>query len=395
LIKRLFHCWNIKKNVYLPKQKEMVKMAVEPAKILIVDDSRVFRSILEKIISQIPGVKVVGTADSGTTAIEFLRLHTVDLMTLDVEMPEMDGLETLKKMLTCKGELKAVPEVLMVSSLTRTGSDITLKALECGAFDFIAKPPPEAQNSQESLHRMLQTTLTAWLSRRSRGHLRPITQAPFAVRTATASASPAFSLKPTIHAKPVMAILIGVSTGGPKSLADMLPKLCKMTTLPILLVQHMPPNFTKSLADSLNAKCEHKVVEGLPGTIVQDKTVYIAPGGCHMVVNTRGANYVLDNNQDPPENGCRPSVDVLFRSAAQAYPPDSLIGVILTGMGNDGTPSLPHLKNKNAYLIAQDESSSVVFGMPRAAADTGLLNKVATLMSIPEAIVERINMGRK
>jgi two-component system chemotaxis response regulator CheB len=387
-----------KKKCILPLAKEIGKMPVEPAKILIVDDSRVFRSILEKIISHIPGVQVVGTADSGTTAIEFLRLRTVDLMTLDVEMPEMDGLATLKEMLKRKIELKAVPEVLMVSSLTRTGSDITLKALELGAFDFIAKPPPEAQNSQESLQRMLQTAIQAWISRKNRGFSR-LSTSPFAARTATtvpnASASFSYTLRTSIHAKPIMAILIGVSTGGPKSLAEMLPKLCTMTTLPILLVQHMPPNFTKSLADSLNAKCNHKVIEGLPGTIVQEKTVYIAPGGCHMVVNSRGANYVLDNNQDAPENGCRPSVDVLFRSAAQAYPPDSLVGVILTGMGNDGTPSLTYLKNKNAYLIGQDEDSSVVFGMPRAAAATGLLNKVATLMHIPEAIVERINMGRR
>jgi len=379
----------------------------ELAKILIVDDSRVFRSILEKMISTIPGVQVVGAVDSGTAAIEFLKIRSADLMTLDVEMPGMDGLATLKKMLESKAELKSVPDVLMVSSLTRTGSDITLKALEHGAFDFIAKPAPEVPNSQESLSRMLHTTIGAWVSRKNRGVvITPRTggvhpAAPGAHGAATAAAAAAgssftYSLaKPSVHTKPILAIVIGVSTGGPKSLADMLPKLCSMTTLPILLVQHMPPNFTKSLADSLNAKCNHTVVEGLPGTVVEDKTVYIAPGGCHMVVNSKGAHYVLDNNNDPPENGCRPSVDVLFRSAAQAYPSDSLVGVILTGMGNDGTPSLPHLKNKNAYLIAQDEESSVVFGMPRAAAATGLLDKVVTLMRVPDAIVERINLGRK
>ncbi|MCL1956087.1 MAG: chemotaxis-specific protein-glutamate methyltransferase CheB [Fibromonadales bacterium] len=369
----------------------------EPAKILIVDDSRVFRSILEKMIANIPGVQVVGTVDSGLAAMEFLKIRPVDLMTLDVEMPGMDGLATLKKMLACKGELKSTPDVLMVSSLTRTGSDITLKALECGAFDFIAKPAPEIPNSQESLNRMLNTTISAWVSRKSRGGVTP-TRIGVHPAAAAAGAGSGFTYtlaKPSVHTKQIQAIVIGVSTGGPKSLADMLPKLCSMTTLPILLVQHMPPNFTKSLADSLNAKCNHTVIEGLPGTVVEDKTVYIAPGGCHMVVNSRGTHYVLDNNNDPPENGCRPSVDVLFRSAAQAYPADTLVGVILTGMGNDGTPALQYLKNKNAYLIAQDEESSVVFGMPRAAAATGLLDKVATLIRIPEAIVERINLGRK
>jgi len=376
----------------------------DPIRILIVDDSKVFRTILEKIISGISGAQVVGTADSGITAIEFLRMRTVDLMTLDVEMPGMDGLETLKKMLACKKELKNTPDVLMVSSLTRTGSDTTLKALEYGAFDFIAKPAPEVPNSQESLTRMLQNAIAAWHSRKNRGVAitRPgYTQgAPGAPGVAdkagiTARSGSGFTYKlaaPSVHTKSVMAIAIGVSTGGPKSLAEMLPKLCSMTTLPILLVQHMPPNFTKSLADSLNAKCSHEVVEGLPGTVVKEKTVYIAPGGNHMVVRTRGAQFVLENNQDPPENGCRPSVDVLFRSVAAAYPPDSIVGVILTGMGNDGTPSLPHLKNKNAYLVAQDEESSVVFGMPRAAAATGLLDKVATLMKIPEAILERVKI---
>jgi len=375
----------------------------EPIRILIVDDSKVFRTILEKIISGISGVQVVGTADSGITAIEFLRMRTVDLMTLDVEMPGMDGLETLKKMLACRKELKNTPDVLMVSSLTRTGSDTTLKALEYGAFDFIAKPAPEVPNSQESLTRMLQNAIAAWHSRKNRGVA--ITRPGYTAGTSDTSKTPGAAAaklpassftytlaKPSPHSKAIMAIAIGVSTGGPKSLAEMLPKLCSMTTLPILLVQHMPPNFTKSLADSLNAKCTHEVMEGLPGTVVKEKTVYIAPGGNHMVVRTRGADFVLENNQDPPENGCRPSVDVLFRSVAAAYPPDSIVGVILTGMGNDGTPSLPHLKNKNAYLIAQDEDSSVVFGMPRAAAATGLLDKVATLMKIPEAVMERVKI---
>jgi two-component system chemotaxis response regulator CheB len=376
-------------------------MATEPAKLLIVDDSRVFRTILEKIISAIPSVKIIGTADSGISAIEFLRKNAVDLMTLDVEMPGMDGLETLKKIFASKSELKAVPEVLMVSSLTRTGSDTTMKALELGAFDFVAKPAPDAANSQESLTRVLNNAITIWTSRRNRnlsGRGTPLPGVPKPAAVAKPAGPVAFSYniaKTFNHAKPVMAILIGVSTGGPKSLSDMLPKLCSMTNLPILLVQHMPPNFTKSLADSLGTKCKHKVIEGLPGTIVQENTVYIAPGGYHMVVNTKGANFVLENNQEPPENGCRPSVDVLFRSAAKAYPADSLVGVVLTGMGSDGALAMKPLRDKNAYLISQDEESSVVFGMPRAAAATGLIDKVATLLSIPEAILSRVNMTKK
>jgi len=364
-------------------------------RVLVVDDSRVFRSILEKILASIPGVQVVGGVGKGLDALEFLRMRTVDLVTLDVEMPGMNGLETLRKMIAEKATFKAMPDVLMVSSLTRTGSDITLKSLELGAFDFIAKPGSNVHDAQEHLSRMLRNAVTAWRTKQTLSKARAGATAAATPVAAKQQEGYSYKLNPSPHTKPVMAIVLGVSTGGPKSLADMLPKLCKSTDLPILMVQHMPPNFTKSLAESLGLKCEHKVVEGEPGMVVESKCVYIAPGGNHMTVRSRGTSFVLATNQDPPENGCRPSVDVLFRSAAQAYPSDSLVGIILTGMGKDGTPSLPEMKRKNAYLIAQDEGSSVVFGMPRAAADTGLLDKVASLMNIPDAVVERINMVKR
>ena len=364
----------------------------QPTRVLIVDDSKVFRSILEKILTAIPGVQVIGGVGKGVDALEFLRMRTVDLVTLDVEMPDMNGMETLQKMIEQKASFKAMPGVLMISSLTRTGSDITLKSLELGAFDFVAKPGPNMENAQTHLERMLKSAIIAWKTRHNItvGRPKPATSAtlrPSAGSTRTIATSP--------HTKPVMAIVLGVSTGGPKSLAEILPKLCMSTDLPILLVQHMPPNFTKSLADSLAVKCKHSVTEGAQGMVVKQKYIYIAPGGYHMTVRTRGTDYVLETNQDHTVNGCRPSVDVLFRSAARAYPDDSLIGVILTGMGNDGTPSLPDMKKKNAYLIAQDEETSVVFGMPRAAAATGLLDKVASLPNIPDAVLERINMVKK
>jgi len=373
----------------------------QPVRVLVVDDSKVFRSILEKIISAIPGVQVVGSVGKGLDALEFLRIRTVDLVTLDVEMPDMNGMETLQKMIEQKSAFKVMPDVLMISSLTRTGSDITLKALELGAFDFIAKPGANMQNAQEHLTRMLQNAISTWKHRQTMRKSGPAFSpaaagnAAQSVRIPAPASAAVYPIPPVSHTKPIMAIVLGVSTGGPKSLAEMLPKLCASTDLPIMLVQHMPPNFTKSLADSLALKCKHKVVEGEAGMVVESKHVYIAPGGNHMTVRTRGTDFVLDTNQDPPENGCRPSVDVLFRSAAKAYPVNSLIGVILTGMGNDGTPSLPEMKRKSAYLIAQDEESSVVYGMPRAAAATGLLDKVASLTNIPGAVLERINMVRR
>jgi len=366
----------------------------QPIRVLVVDDSKTFRSILEKIISSIPGIQIAGSVGNGVDALEFLRMRAVDLVTLDVEMPDMNGVETLKKMIEQKTSFKTMPDVLMVSSLTRTGSDITLKALELGAFDFVAKPGPNMQNAQEYLERMLRNAVNAWKNKRKTPDCQPASVPAIAgAHILNPATGFKYSLaKPSPHTKPALAIVLGVSTGGPKSLADMLPKLCAATNLPILLVQHMPPNFTKSLADSLNAKCKHKVVEGAPGMIVEPGNVYIAPGGFHMTVKSHGVNFVLDTNQQQPENGCRPSVDVLFRSAAQAYPVDSLIGIILTGMGNDGSYSLYDMKKRNAYLIAQNEESSVVFGMPRAAAATGLLDRVSSLMNIPDAVLTRIRI---
>ncbi|MDR1726787.1 MAG: chemotaxis-specific protein-glutamate methyltransferase CheB [Acidobacteriota bacterium] len=380
-----------------------------PTRVLIVDDSRVFRNIMEKIISSTPGFQVVGGVGKGTDALEFLRLRTVDLMTLDVDMPDMDGIQALEEMSVQKSSFKATPDVLVVSSYTQPGTDLSIKALELGAFDIIGKPGSDKPNAHEYLTQIVRNAINAWKNKRC-----PVPPPPLPPTAKVAAAASekaeaqaladgvakivttsgfAYTLaKPSPHTKPVQAIVLGVSTGGPKSLSDMLPKLCAVTDLPVILVQHMPPNFTKSLASSLDVKCRHKVVEGGPGMVVEPKHVYIAPGGAHMTVRARGGDFVLETNQDPPENGCRPSVDVLFRSAARAYPSDTLIGIILTGMGNDGTPALPSLKQRNAYLIAQNEESSVVFGMPRAAAATGLLDKVVSLMRVPDAVLERIEM---
>jgi two-component system chemotaxis response regulator CheB len=365
-----------------------------PLKVLVVDDSRTFRTILEAILRKMDGVTVIGAAEDGEKAIEFLKTHEVDLMTLDVEMPNMNGLETLRKMKLHHAALKNMPGVLMVSSLTRTGADITMQALELGAFDFVAKPGEGVSNAQESLTRMLNLKLHTWLHRKASGAA-PAARPAGNFSAAAADANFTFTLaKPGLHARAVQAIVLGVSTGGPRSLGEMLPSLCKVSDLPILLVQHMPPQFTQSLANSLQPKCQpYTVVEGKPGMVVEPKHVYIAPGGFHMTVHNKGGHMELATNQDPPENGCRPSVDVLFRSAAAAYPSDTLVGIILTGMGNDGTPSLPSLKKQNAYLIAQDEKTSVVYGMPKAAAATGLLDAVAPLMEVPQAVQKRLMLG--
>ena len=345
--------------------------------ILIVDDSRVFRSILERLLVKIEGVRIAGSVWSGEKALEFLQDHAVDLVTLDVEMPGLDGLETLLRI----GKLpeKRRPGVLMVSSLTRSGADTTVRALEQGAFDFVAKPGPEMQGGAESLERMLAMKIKGWRSRCF--HQAPAADMPV-IQKAVPIKAPSMSGKLEV-------VLIGVSTGGPKALTEMLPLLSERISCPVLIVQHMPPEFTKSLAQTLDKKCAYTIVEAAEGMQPRPKHMYIAPGGMHMVVRRGRQGIELGLNQQEPENGCRPSVDVLFRSAADVYEGSSMVAVVLTGMGCDGTAGARQLKRKGAYCIAQDEESSVVWGMPGALVEAGLADEQAPLLQIPASIAKR------
>lgn len=348
----------------------------EPTKLLIVDDSRIYRSIIENCLAGYTDIEVIGSVFSGEKALEFIKTKRPDVITLDQEMLGLNGLDTLKKIQEINAEDANLNpmKVIMLSSHTKKGAQITIDALEAGAFDFITKPTENKENLlQSELIRKINSAVGKKnFSQRAPS---PIVKQEIVVNTI---------LTPTKKYS-YDAIIIGVSTGGPKALLEMLPALCKVTAVPILIVQHMPPDFTESLAQNLDKKCEYHVMEGKDDDEVQSKKAYIAPGGRHMIVRKVGLKvmtYIVDG---PPENGCRPSVDVLFRSASSVYQ-NKVVAIILTGMGNDGAKSLAGLKRAGAHIIAQDEASSVVWGMPGSAVATGFVDAVLPLNQVAQYV---------
>ena len=352
-------------------------------KILIVDDSRIFRSAVQEGLSRENDIEVIGSVWNGIKALEFLKDNTPDIITLDIEMPEMDGLETLQAIQKINSARPADKQigVIMLSSHTQKGADITVKALELGAYDFI--PKPEGKDLGKNL-KILCSQLIVTI----RNYVSKFIPQVQGKATIVEPSKPKAQIKSKgISYTPVVkAILIGVSTGGPKALAEILPTLCEGIDVPIFIVQHMPPTFTVSLAKSLNAKCRYTVVEAKNDTPVLKKHVYIAPGGRHMVIDKVGRDARVMINDLNPEKGCRPSVDKLFRSGAEIFR-QHVIGVILTGMGTDGTEGGKKLKHYGAPILAQDEASSVVWGMPGSACSAGIVDNTLPLQDIPHAII--------
>ena len=356
----------------------------DPIRVLIVDDSRLFRSALEEALRGVDDVVVVGSVFNGAQALDFIRKTPPDVVTLDVEMPGLNGLATLEQIqrLIAAREVPESLGVVMVSAFTRSGADITVNALQAGAFDFVSKPsgPSEEANlialRDDVLHKV-----------RSCARRRPRAVVPGVRRVAPAETS---ELRPG----GIRAIAIGASTGGPRAFSDLLPSLCAQVELPILIVQHMPPGFTASLAESLARRTNRRVVEATNGMRVESSHVYIAPGGQHLVVRGARTGVELGLNDQPAENGCRPSADVLFRSAATVFG-SALAAIILTGMGRDGTAGLGAVKRAGGYVFAQDEASSVVWGMPGSAVEAGVTNEVLPLDQMAASVAEFIHKNRR
>jgi two-component system chemotaxis response regulator CheB len=353
----------------------------ETIRILIVDDSRLFRGVLEQALAGIPGVAVVGSVWNGARAMEFLQNHSVDLVTLDLEMPQLGGLETLQAIQKLNAAQPNVPPVgvLLVSAHTFDGAASTIEALEAGAFDFVTKPAEATpEESLAYLRKQLWSKVGHFQAGRG--------AATGAVRAVPSTPAPSHVRAPAGARGLVRAVVIGVSTGGPAALAQLLPDLTRRVSAPVLVVQHMPAGFTKHLADSLARKCPVPVVEAADGQVVEARTVYIAPGNQHLLVRGQGQGRVVAVvNDQPPQHGCRPSADVLFRSAAAAYGAEA-VGIILSGMGRDGTDGLGALKRAGAATIAQDEASSVVWGMPGSALAAGHVDQVLPLARIAAAV---------
>jgi two-component system chemotaxis response regulator CheB len=364
-------------------------------KVLVVDDSPIFRKAVEQALSGESDIRIIGAVSNGAKALDFiLRNETPDVITLDVEMPEMDGLATLAEiqrthMASSDGKPIAV---IMLSAFTRKGADVTLACLDAGAFDFIPKPSLSSPaESLDSLRRQLVLKIRCAATRRHGLATPTLRQRPPDLAETSTFRTP--TIRPSMPRSSVQVIVIGISTGGPKALNEMLPSLCQKIELPILIVQHMPETFTRSLAEHLDKKCRHKVREAVDGWPVESNNVYVAPGAKHLVVRGTAANALIGINDQPPENGCKPAADVLFRSAANVYG-GNVIALIMTGMGNDGTHGLRALKRQGASVIAQDEATSIVWGMPGSAVAANCVDRISPLDEIPNDVFRILEKGK-
>jgi two-component system, chemotaxis family, protein-glutamate methylesterase/glutaminase len=335
-------------------------------RVLIVDDSALMRAFLSRVVQAQPDMNVAAVAADPLVAIEQIRLLSPDVITLDVEMPRMNGLDFLGKLMA----VRPLP-VVMISSLTRDGAQTTMRALELGAVDFVAKPK-ELAELEASAHEIVEKIRAASTARLQR---HAPSAGPAARGTRPAGPRAADSL-----------IAIGASTGGVEALRQV---LCALPAAmpPILVAQHMPPGYTDTFARRLDAICEIGVKEARDGEPALPGVAYIAPGGRHLTVLRRGTAYALRVTEEPPVNRHRPSVDTLFRGVAGAAG-DRAIGVMLTGMGGDGAEAMLQLSAAGAYTIAQDEASCVVFGMPRQAIALGAVREVVPLGQMARRLIE-------
>ncbi|MPW18599.1 chemotaxis-specific protein-glutamate methyltransferase CheB [Paraburkholderia sp. CNPSo 3157] len=355
--------------------------AVQKIKVLCVDDSALIRSLMTEIINSQPDMTVVATAPDPLVARELIKQHNPDVLTLDVEMPRMDGLDFLEKLM----RLRPMP-VVMVSSLTERGSEITLRALELGAVDFVTKPRVGIRDGMLEYAEKLADKVRAAARARVR-QAAPAHHAPAAGHAAASAAphAPLFN-NPLVSTEKL--IIVGASTGGTEAIREVLMPLPPDAPA-VLIAQHMPPGFTKSFAQRLNGLCRITVKEAEHGERVLPGHAYIAPGHAHLLLARSGANYIAHLSDDPPVNRHRPSVDVLFRSAA-LHAGKNAVGVILTGMGRDGAAGLLDMRKAGAYTLAQDEASCIVFGMPREAIAMGAADEIAPLSEMSRRVMARL-----
>ncbi len=351
--------------------EENLHSRTKSVRVLIVDDSPLFRSVLDRMLSGDAEIEIVGMASDPLEAKDLIIAHKPDVITLDVEMPRMDGITFLKRLM----RQRPTP-VVMISSYTQGNSLRTLEALDAGAVDFVAKPPPDVSPDLEEMRREVLLKIKAAAQIRMK--------APIRMTHAVKSAA-----KPhgKVRAK---VIAIGASTGGPKAIQEVLmalpPSICG-----IVIAQHMPPRFTQAYADRLNTLLPLEASEARPGDRLETGRVLVAPGGKHMEVRLDNSGYYVHIYDGPSVKHQKPSVDVLFHSVAASAGPHAM-GIMLTGMGDDGCEGLLAMKRAGAFTIAQDEASSVVFGMPKAAISLGAVHVVAPLEQIPGVLLANLVM---
>ena len=344
--------------------------SLKKIKVLVVDDSAVVRKMICDVLAKDPQIEVVGTAPDPYVAREKILELSPDVLTLDIEMPRMDGITFLKIL----QQNRPIP-VIIISSLTHAGSSAALAALEAGAVDVLAKPT--SAHSISNLGEQLALSIKAAAISRRR----------VAPTTAPARTTPGLARPGGYH--PRQLILMGSSTGGTEALKEVLTRLPDGLP-PIAIAQHIPPCFSRAFAERMDQLCELEVREAVDGDELHPGLALVAPGDFHMTVRWAGAGFRVALNQNPPVHHCRPAVDVLFRSAAQCGGARIVAG-ILTGMGSDGAMGMQSLKALGAHTIAQDEATCVVYGMPRAAIELGAAKQVLPLPQIARAIIEGVN----
>lgn len=347
----------------------------KPIRALVVDDSPFFRMVLSYILEAVPGIHVAGHAGDGEEALRMAAQLMPDVITLDVEMPRMNGLETLKAIMSSP---RPVP-CLMVSSLTTEGAEDTMAALEEGAVDFITKPSSTTGVDIAALKAELVEKIRAAAK---------IPVARLLARRPDKARRPAVPRVRPANRRGTEAVLIGISTGGPPALQKMLPLFPSGFPAAIVVAQHMPAGFTKSMAERLNKACELEVKEAEEGDAVVPGRVLVGKSGMHIAFAERGGKKSVSLSRQPEEQ-YYPSVNVMFESAASVFGPHAM-GVIMTGMGTDGTRGLKELKKRGAFTIGQSEESCVVAGMPKSAMDAGLIDRVADEDGMAEAIMEEL-----
>jgi two-component system, chemotaxis family, protein-glutamate methylesterase/glutaminase len=350
-------------------------------RVLVVDDSALVRKIVANSINGEDDMEVVGTAANGKIALEKLDLLRPDIVLLDLEMPEMDGITTLKRL---RQQFRQLP-VVVFSTLSERGAKITLDALSAGATDYLCKPSGMGGLStvKELLHDVLAPKLRAQALKDARAmesrSLAPLESVP--------------ARRPSSN-EALQLVCIGSSAGGPQALAEVIPKLPRALGVPVLVVQHMPPMFTKLLAERLAATAKLKVVEAEDGMSIDANTVYIARGGQHMRVAIKAGRLGLVLDSGALENGCRPAVDPLFRSAAALYGP-RLLGIVMTGIGTDGTHGAREIQRMGGRVWAQDEASCAVWGMAGSVVKAGLAERIFTLSSLADELTLAVEGSRR
>lgn len=355
-------------------------------KVMIIDDSAIIRGLVSRWISAEPDFDLVGTGVNGNDGVKKVVSLNPDVIILDIEMPEMDGITALPLI------LKALPgvKVIMASTLTKAGAEVTIRALTLGAADYIPKPDAGRIAGADEYKRDLFAKLRAFGQRRIRRPENPIppsdNQNQRIIRPIPQPVNSSIRLRTDITRLRPEALFIGSSTGGPEALRHVVGGLANKVHVPVFMTQHMPVLFTKILAEHLSKQTGAKVIEAEHNMIALPGVFHIAPGGKHMIVSRNGGSVRVLLNEDPPENFCRPAVDPLFRSAAQVYG-ERAMGVILTGMGHDGRDGAKIMAERHSNILVQDEASSVVWGMPGAAAMAGVATQIRPIEEIATTIL--------